>query len=393
MEVEKDHPFPPLQFENALLSNEQEERWRKLTRPIMTQRWWKNILLEGCIVAGGAALYVLDEQQSINDVGDIDIWIPLVCEDESPLFKKYVTEIVSFCKARYWRYNCVLKNTLITINTPVMALQLIASFKHQPQDILRNFDYDAVQCAILSDKNDQIHGMRSLAAIEAHKTRIIQWKNKRLWKFAKFGGRAKEIQKERDQQRRCKLRNKNFCVIGEKRPPSKKIIDSDEKDVREENFSFDRFGECDRNLSEEEWEKLGKMHTFSIPEYIEDALTKEFKFQYRMQLRKDSEFTVCPKWDWCELFPIRHSANNTFARFSALKKSDDSRKTSLGLRNLELLADARNDIETVFNSVLSDANKVNNIDPFEAYDLLMNRQKYLNEESLIQLIRRHFDLH
>lgn len=179
---------PALLFHSPVpFTYNQSQKWIALTSLLKSPYWWMGLLQESCIIAGGAALYIADDLANINDVGDVDVWVPLHIQHRIP---NYVKELVEWCDHTGLKYIINVQKTIITLKTPIINVQFIMSPANcSVLDILSAFDFDCVQCAIVFDASSvfmssyNVSLIRSHAAVEAHKTRIISWQNRGQWPF------------------------------------------------------------------------------------------------------------------------------------------------------------------------------------------------------------------
>lgn len=165
----------------------QFQKWLALTSLLKSPYWWWSLLRDSCIIAGGAALYMADDLAILNDVGDVDVWVPLHIQPRIP---DYVKELVEWCDHTGLKYIINVQKTIITLKTPIINVQFIMSPANcSVSDILSAFDFDCVQCAIVFDASlvfastHTVGLIRSQAAVDAHTSRIIAWQNLGQWPF------------------------------------------------------------------------------------------------------------------------------------------------------------------------------------------------------------------
>jgi len=392
------------QFEYNALTPVQQKRWRILTSPLMTQRWWRSLLFDGCVVAGGAALFLVDETQCIGDVGDIDVWVPLKGADKQSLIALYVKTLIKHCKSRNLDVSHRITTSIATVTTSLMTIQFIASRNESAETILQKFDYDVVQCAVLTDGQNQIGTVVSRAAKQCHIDRVVKFQNVRPWLYARHPvGKREEIRRMHEDSRTRKLERKGFHV-----------------GQLPDNFIVPQQHQCDRThdkrrkyimhfvdtvLSNRDIATLESMICFDrgaiqnyVLEHDGDRTTCNSIVGMQQNTAEKQAATIDDNslWNWQRVKTCwRDNKRRTchFAFLSAKKRYESSaatdRKVFYALRNLKMLGDASFSLRQVFNSVWSDANKVGEVDPFY---FTMITSEPVTIETLLRDIKRFFGI-
>lgn len=155
--------LPCNRYKTQLMNEESQSRlaWVQSLMPGIDV---PDLFRRGIFIAGGAALYVLDQQQKTWHLGDVDFWVP-------PEQDEFVKSLVHGYSGR----------RLIDFSSRIIYLHIervkIQFIRMDPgmtvRDLLNGFDYDVVQCAIIDEK----YCMTSWAFLSSLESRKIHWKN------------------------------------------------------------------------------------------------------------------------------------------------------------------------------------------------------------------------
>lgn len=176
-----------------LFSDEHKRRFDILTGKLTTdENFWTAVFALGGFIAGGAALFVGDDRQCINDVGDIDIWLPA----SSAAIEDLVTYLFHWFQESHIDYACWWGDAVCTIERETMRVQFIRIKPTRPEVHINSFDLTYVQAAIvpLPPENDGDPDFESLTnlsilgllstdqARSAWSTRVTTWNEQsKLW--------------------------------------------------------------------------------------------------------------------------------------------------------------------------------------------------------------------
>lgn len=193
----------PLSFVSRQLDTTERRRWSNLISLVVTPDWWQRLFAVDAVAAGGAALYVCDPCQCIDDVGDVDVWV----RQDRPETAALIAECVAWLRANNVEFEYRLTRSMVSVWNARVPIQFIAAGERSVTEILRGFDFEPVQCAIFN--GDRC--VMSTAAQAAFVTRTVRWSNDKVWQFR----RLPEVERERAIQmrvelRQMKLRRKKF---------------------------------------------------------------------------------------------------------------------------------------------------------------------------------------
>jgi hypothetical protein len=141
------------------------------------------------VIAGGSVVFALNQFVSKESVGDVDIFCP-----NEEKFWKALNCIIEYCgnNLKYYTYKChnpcELSVLTIEIFNERVNYQLILKEFDTPIDIINDFDFDYVQCAIYSNEFyitkecKQSHNAKRIL-----KFRDLRFRNDRPFKAIKKG--------------------------------------------------------------------------------------------------------------------------------------------------------------------------------------------------------------
>lgn len=151
------------------LTNEQQSRWEFLTNRVAPRAWWAAMLGVGSVVVGGAALFVGHSDQTIHNVGDIDIWTYANTTQLQSLIEQL---------GHYLPIGDIeFKTSMVIIKSVVVNVKIVRrSTDHNVEQLLRSMDMDYVQCAIdRSDDQRDVVLVTTSACRDAWQTRHVHW--------------------------------------------------------------------------------------------------------------------------------------------------------------------------------------------------------------------------
>jgi len=200
---------PPMLFKTLALTDACKSRLEHL-QELMETIPLEELFSRGIYIAGGAALYVLDTKQSLNDLGDIDFWVP-------PSRRKFVEDLIYGYKGpRLIRRSTGGPNArIIYFFIEKVQIQFIFLSENStvPQ-LLRSFDFEANQCAII----DHNYSVASWVFMDILRTRVITWVNVSQINYRR-ARRGIASYRTRYLNRREKLHRKGFIFSDIHGPP------------------------------------------------------------------------------------------------------------------------------------------------------------------------------
>lgn len=411
-------------FYSTPLKGVAEERFQILIGYVGSLEWWHNVFDAGACIAGGAAMFVADDVQCICDVGDIDIWMPRTV-DMTP----HVESLCIWLHDHGMDHRIRVQNHIVTVFNPIMNIQFIsAAFETDIAMLLDGFDYDCVQCAIYfhvdrllrnGKEITSLHLLLSKFAIEAHKSRQINWINLRRWKFSKFASMQNSLSKERVKQRDEKMRRKHFYQSGTTNIKVKTHvclrsdrIPTDGYWNMIESTNNERFPDCHEQIASicqkkrdqnyvnqcvQGYRADGHNNDDEVGKYIIEML-ESLKLDEETFKTAKIELTKTSKNEWV-LAPTvqdtqRLELEKEIQKWTRFSSMTETLERQYALRNLKLLADPSQPLETVRDSILSDALKccnANNRD-MVSFGLSMDFQMHdpTTVKGLLDLIQRTF---
>lgn len=137
---------------------------RRLGRLVTTELL--TVLLEYGVIAGGAAVFVLNSYVPFNAVGDVDVFI----QDANRLVECFHAVRRHWPDAVFVRQPSTIK-LIVKGETPIQLVRSSAGLEEQ----IRGFDIDAVQCAIVGGRGESLQACRTEMAKTAHTTRLVKY--------------------------------------------------------------------------------------------------------------------------------------------------------------------------------------------------------------------------
>lgn len=172
------------------------------------KEWLTSIIQNGAFIAGGAALFVADAEQCIDDVGDIDIWCPVPAET----IRDWVDALLRRVEGRIY-----MGAAICYVQLEFTTLQFIRVDK-TPDQVLAEFDFDCLQVAIRASPSPSFSVCleRTPAAGVAWRTRLARRIGDRDWVTARHHD-ATFIAKHRH-ARELKIVRKGFSLTNDAPP-------------------------------------------------------------------------------------------------------------------------------------------------------------------------------
>lgn len=203
------------EFTERPLSDDETARLRLLADCVATNAWWTRLLDERCVVAGGAALFVVHASQCLANVGDVDVWVPADCGERLGV---YVRELVHWLSERARAYVVRVQPSMVTVTNGLLTVQFIKTTEgSDPRALLSGFDVDYVQCALRRFASGQpTTVVISQASQRAHTTGVVRMHNRREWQFARLRGADRQrAEKMHAKKREERWKQKGFVRLYE----------------------------------------------------------------------------------------------------------------------------------------------------------------------------------
>ncbi len=186
-------------FRTHRLTEKQSERLEHLQGLLGSEIQLTDLFRNDICIAGGAALYVLDEEQSLKNLGDIDFWVP-------ETKREYVrTLCIEYTGSSWYRET----DTMTYLFLDKVQTQFIFRVPGKTiQDLLKAFDYEVNQCAIVNSS----YSITSAAFQEVCKTRQVRWRNACQDNYqSSYSDHSRKVRME---NRKEKIRRKGFLLHG-----------------------------------------------------------------------------------------------------------------------------------------------------------------------------------
>lgn len=185
-----------------------EHRFRALANLICPtgEAWLTSIIRAGAFVAGGAALFVADTEQCIDDVGDIDIWCPV----SAATIRDWVVDLLGRVEA----VHVIVTRSVCYVKLPLVMLQFIRVEK-TPAQVLADFDFDALQVALRAAPAPSMDVCLEFTryAFSAWRTRFAHRISEQIWAPV-----SSEVAHRR-YDREIKMARKGFSLTDAELPP------------------------------------------------------------------------------------------------------------------------------------------------------------------------------